>query len=455
MNAKDDFYGMADESSRLLARQAEPRGLGGGRTTPKLTDPRALPSSPLPLPPAPLGTRAGQGLRSGFTRASNTAIDALETGTNLMTAPGREVAGVVRDFTRAVAGQRPGADAGQALPGLTLPRIGRAGPAAPAATAAPTPRGGRPFAETMRSPAAPALTPGATNTFTGSDGRTVAVEPSEPAATPPVTAPTTPRLTRASNAPDFDAQGIARQSVGDLRNVAQMVRSDAASGLNPMGADAEIMRRLEHSQSSYFNKGRPSARAAQAQAYLGQLDARHGASAAFQQGAGQVIAGGAEGAVQEGLDAQDNVARARLQRSGIQGQLQLQREDAARPTLLPATDDGILRLRRGGTAAAITDENGQPLHEARSAPAGTLTPQDLLKAYTAEREAIQASLGTAEEKAAAMSELESNPLYLPLVGRSASVPPNLEAFLQTARAANPNASDQELRNYYQAEYGSP
>ena len=150
------------------------------------------------------------------------------------------------------------------------------------------------------------------------------------------------------------------------------------------------------------------------------------ASSMFQRDANAALAAGGAGAVRQGLDAQNNESAARLKRMGVEGDLALEqaRQDA------PGTiigDDRIVRLRRGGTATAVTDENGNPIRAPETAKqSGALTPQDLLKAYTAEREAIAGSLGTAEDKAAALAALDANPLYAPLTGQGtapAAAPP--------------------------------
>jgi hypothetical protein len=432
-------------------------GGGGGMSAP------AAPAAPR-APSVPLATRAGEAVRSTITRAGNAAVNTAVAGgtaaANIVTAPVRAAGGVVRDFTRAVTGQQPAADAGQPIAGLGTPRLTRTGPVAgmPANPSGPqNGRGGPRNSTAAVTPAAPAVAtpaPGTLNTFTGSDGRTVSVDAAPAAPAAPVAAPAAPRLTRAAPAPDFDPQAQVRSSVSDLRDVARTVRSDAAGGLNPMSADAEILRRLENSQGSYFNKGRPGARAAQAQAYLGQLAARQGASAGFQAGATQAINPGATGAVQEGLADQQIAGQARLKRQGIQGDIALERVRQDAPSTIVG-EDRVVRLRRGGSASAVTDESGQPIRTAASPQSGALTPKDLLKSYTAEREAIQSSLGSADEKAAAMAALDSNPLYQPLLGQGGSqAAPPLDSFLEQARAANPGVSDDELTAYYNQTYGA-
>lgn len=84
-----------------------------------------------------------------------------------------------------------------------------------------------------------------------------------------------PVVASANTAPN--AYQTTRRTAGDIREATRDARSAmSADLLNPMGADAELVRRLENTQSSYFNKGSPQARRLAAQPYLEALAARRG-----------------------------------------------------------------------------------------------------------------------------------------------------------------------------------
>ncbi|WP_374473370.1 hypothetical protein [Arenimonas sp.] len=395
---------------------------------------------------------------------------------NTVTAPVRAVADTTAQFTAGLAG-RPSP---MPAPTLTMPRVrdtsaglqvvGAGGPPRAAA-----PRGGRSLAQAnFDNPAnnAPAAAPvvaaaapaasaapraGDPNSFTFSDGRTVSVAGAggvqTAAATP---TPSLRRGTEPAPASAFDANAAVAPAVAAQRDVANLVRGNVAGGLRPGSTQDELIRRLANSQGSYFNKGRPSARAAEAAALTGQMAALTGAESQFQRGAGDAINAGAVGAVRHGLEAQEAAARSRFQRQTQDGQRELL-ELAQSEGREVVGSDGTLLLRRGEQATPVTDPTGKPIRMPLPEDNGRLTPKDLLEAYTAERETIAGSLASPEEKAAALAGLDANPLYRPLLGQDGGgrPSPSLDAFLEAARKQNPRKSEAELAAYYRATYGAP
>lgn len=91
-----------------------------------------------------------------------------------------------------------------------------------------------------------------------------------------------------------------------------------------------------------------------------------------------------------------------------------------------------------------------------------LSADAIAKTYSEQLAAIQGGLGTPEEKAAAMQELDAGPLgqrYQQLLAgggsaASAGATPTWEQFEAKAKQANPGASVEELRAYYNQTYGS-
>lgn len=443
-------WGFEDETRRLQERLP---GGGGGGAAP------AAPAAPKPrmVSPRSLGEaarKAGQIMRVGTEGAINRGLGGVETMVNVATEPARQAYNAGAQFGAGLTG----APAPAPAPRIAMPRVRFGAAGAPAAAPAPAPanpsgpqngRGGprRPAAPaSVAAPAAPS--PGAASavdlgTFTGDQGfRTQGLL--EPAAGQP-----TPML----RAPAFNPNAAVAPAADSQRRAALLVRGDAAEYLNPASDQAEMMRRAENAAGSYFLKGRPGARNAIVAANLGQITAGNAASSQFQRDAGATIQAGAEGAVRQGLDAQAIEGQSRLQRDRIAGDVELERTRQDAPSTIVG-EDRVVRLRRGGTAAPVVDEAGKPIRTPAAAQPGQLTPQDLLKAYTQEREAIASSLGSPEEKAAALQALDANPLFRPLVGGGQGEAPDLDTFLNAARAANPGVSDDELTAYYTQTYGA-
>lgn len=411
---------MDQEAERLQGRI--PSG-GGGGGAPKAAAPAAAPAKPL-------FQRAGEYARKQGVTEINRGIAGLNTSLAAATAPVR--AGIDAGAQLRAGFTRSAAPAPVQSP--TLPSVvdSAAPPVAGGGSTVQAParrvRGGAPMATSFdRSrPAAPAAAPapavagprpGDPNTITYSDGRTVDV--SGMAGTPMLTRGQAPAAAAPQpRAANFDPVAAVQPAVAGQQRVANFVRGGVSGGLKPGSAQDELMRRAQHSQDSYFNKGSPSARAAMAAAYQGQMGALTQASSQFQRDANAALGAGAAGAIRQGLDAQAIDGQAQLKRMDVEGDLALEqvRQDA------PGTvvgDDRVIRFRRGSTATPVMDENGQPVRAPAAQQGGALTPQDLLKAYTAEREAIAGSLGTADEKAAALAALDANPLFAPLTGQGA------------------------------------
>lgn len=465
--AVEPFY--QGEADRLTARINTKRGIA--RSSASISsDHTATAKSAAPLlhrEPAqgrrssPPGARLGQAARTGFSRTANAAIGRAEAGANALTAVPRVIAGFSRDFSRALAGQGMAADAGQTLPPFKLPRLSRSpgpsvgsgaaessAPATPVSPGSPSPVIRTPLTQLPAGPAS-----GSANTFTFSDGRTV------PVASSPTEAPVGPRQLRQAPVTDttpeapaatLEPQVLARATAADQRDLALQVRGDVASNLMPGSTGDELVRRLQHSQGSYFSRGSPSARAAAAEAYGGQLAALSRASGDYQQGANCAFRVGLEGAVSSGLAEQAVAGQARLQCQATDSAIQLGQAAEDGPVVLRDAADGVVRLRRGARAQAVTDEDGKPVQDARPPVAGSLTPQVLLKAYTEQRGTIQGSLATADEKAAALAELDASPLFAPL---RLAPSPSWPEFLVKARVANPSVPEQELRYHFDANYG--
>lgn len=469
--ATDPFF--QEEADRLQARL--PGGSSGGRA-PTLRRPPVAAASAAPSPtmaPSPSGSppfalELGRQVRTRLFRDTNRGVSALERGINLTLEPARTVVNPSASFAAGLAGRR---SAVTPIGDVALPRLQRG----------PRPRGGLPMALANRddpntnlpgpgavtaggapSGAEPAAAPTGTpsprevastdlGTFTGDQGfRTqgfLKPSPGRLAATSGATPATVPFNANAAVAPAVDSQ----------RRVARLVRGDAAELLNPASQQAEMMRRAENAAGSYFLKGRPGARNAIVAANLGQIATGNAASGQFQRAAGEAINAGAEGAVRQGLGAEADAARSRLQRDAIDGQLTLasqQFEAAANEPREVVGEDGVMRVRRGTQAAPVVDEAGNPLRMPSVPSPGALTPKDLLEAYSDQRKAITSNtLLKPDQQAEMLAALEADPLFRPLVG-GAAAPPDRASFLAAARATNPGVSDEELAEYYERTYGS-
>ncbi|WP_202841940.1 hypothetical protein [Luteimonas saliphila] len=257
------------------------------------------------------------------------------------------------------------------------------------------------------------VAPGDTNTFTGANGVTRRIQPAPAAAATPAVAQ--PPLLQPANvaAPPSNAplvqQATARALEGQ-RGQTQTARADAASILNPMSADAEILRRLENSQGSYFHKGSPQARRLVGEAIAGQLGARNAASAQGQAAGNATLQ---QGAVGEGFAA-EGAARRQIDASMFNADDGYRRQalaaDIARPTLQADASGNLLSIS-GTTAAPVTGADGAGVQLAQPPLAGQITPAALLEAYSEQSRAINEGLGTPEEKVLQQQALRSDPMF--------------------------------------------
>lgn len=228
------------------------------------------------------------------------------------------------------------------------------------ATAAP---GGAPsFANVSNGPRA-----GDPNTFTanGVTRRVMPAAATAPAnaaagAPPPITRALEPVTTRDSYAPQV--QVSTARTVQGQRDATRTTRADAAEVLNPMSAGGELLRRLENSQSSFQHRGSPSARAAVAQALLGQLGAQNAASATGQEGTSRALLQGAdneyranEGFAERRLDAdQFNV-------NAGQAADELAQRGRQPSQIVRGLDGRNTLLRNDGGTSTLRDEEGNPV----------------------------------------------------------------------------------------------
>jgi hypothetical protein len=268
--------------------------------------------------------------------------------------------------------------------------------------------------------------PGDMNTYTGGNGVTRRIEPAPAAAAvPPAAAQvrSQPVIAPASNAPAVQ-QSVVR-ALDASRGQTRTARADAAEILNPMSNSAELMRRLENSQGSYFYKGSPQARRLIGEAIAGQLGAQNAATMQGQRTAGDVIERGVgyeamagEGAARRQLDADTFNVEAGYRDRTLAAEQQ-------RPTgaLVRGLDGNTTMLRNDGSTTTLRDEAGNAIQTPAPAQAGALTPAALLESYTAQAEAINQGLGNALEKEQQQAALRSDPIYASLFQGGARTPP--------------------------------
>ncbi|HEY1034571.1 MAG TPA: hypothetical protein VGE09_06280 [Pseudoxanthomonas sp.] len=426
-------------------------------------DPVSSPAArPLAARPQPAGTRLGAGIRDAASTAGslvrgygNLQATNLRTAASVATAVPRAAGGFVRDAARAAGGLAPSPDAGRPL---GLPQLTRR----PAATAAAATTGAlpenwsagprarpRPTAAAV-APAVPAaapatatasnfsLQPGDVNTFTGADGVTKPV-PGLIGASPAPTA-----------APVVAARPVAQQSPRGRQG---------AIIENPADSTAD---KLQRALTSSSLKGSPSARAAVAQAILGEAGARQDERAsalatgdridvAAVDNAARVANGNAE----RDLAAQQTNAQLVEQRADRTQRAEEQRL-ARRPDVTVSADGSMGIVSNEGRFTPVTDANGRTVR-APQAPrqTGAATQGELLKSYTDRYNAIVGDVTTdAAAKQQAIASLDADPLYAGLRGGgTASATPAIDEFLTAARAANPGVSDEDLTAYYNQTYG--
>jgi len=410
--------------------------------------PAPEPAPAVPKPPSMgIAQRVGQGMRTGM---SALRMASPVTAASEARQIGARVAAPIGDRVRPAV-QSAAYQFGQGLAGNPNPVTAPPTPAAPARRSRLTPGSSAAFGQDLpedvgydigplqsTTPPTPTrlpemvvrpLEPGSANTFTGPDGTTRRVQAATDAekaadARRPATVyatPSTAGQVQESTARVMDGQ----------RRATLTARADAAEILNPMSADAEIMRRLENSQSSFFNRGRPSARALQAEAYLGQLSARNRASATGQDAANATLQAGAadEGAANEtAAERQQRAAefnvgtqQSTLDREEAAAERELAARSPARQELIRGADGRVAYLRQDGTAATVRDEEGQPVLTP-GPQEDRLSLQNLLESYNEQAAAVASGLGTPEEKRAQLEALRGDSLYQPLFARGGSAP---------------------------------
>lgn len=208
-----------------------------------------------------------------------------------------------------------------------------------------------------RAQGAPAVRPAAVRTLDPAGPAPREVDFTRPA--PPDPAP----VAAAPSAAPLVQQSV-RRALDTQRDLTRTTRADAADVLNPMSADAEILRRLENSQRSYFNKGSPQARRLIGEAIAGQLGARNAASAegqregniTAQQGVGYEAAAN-EAAAQRRQDADKFTTDASYRERALATEAATRRAELERPSLQTDAAGNLLQVT-GARAAPVTGADG-------------------------------------------------------------------------------------------------
>lgn len=225
--------------------------------------------------------------------------------------------------------------------------------------------------------------PDLSNVTTGAPAPAISQPTRTPAPTRPASAPletdytrpappdpaSPPVIVRPSAVPQLQ-QAIGR-AVDAQRGQTLTARADASALLNPMSNSAELMRRLENSQNSYFNKGSPQARRLIGEAIAGQLGAQAAASSQGQRAGSETLAhgvgheaGALEGAARRQVDTDMFNADDSYRTRALAEQAATRRAEIERPSLQTAADGRLLRVT-GATAAPVLDPGGSPVSVAR------------------------------------------------------------------------------------------
>jgi hypothetical protein len=361
-------------------------------------------------PTPALGTRIGAGVRTAASTAGAVArtglgIQAQNAGRALAasTALPRSAAGIVRDATRAVAGAAPSPDAGQPVALPRFPSLAARPAAATAAAATPAgmPANWSPGARARprptaalpptAAPVAPAaasiafdLQPGDVNTFTGSDGTTRPV----------------PGLL---NAPAGAAAAVPGAPPIAARPVA-LPQARGRQGAIIENPNDSTVDKLTRNLGSYSFKGSPSARAAVAQAILGEANARQ------EERAGALATGD-----RADLAAVDNAARIAnenadrdlaaqqtnaelVERRADRSAQQEEQRLARRPDVTVSADGAMGIVSGEGRFTPVTDASGRTVRAPQARPTATTqaSPDAALKALVDQRAAV-AGLAPPEE----------------------------------------------------------
>jgi len=197
--------------------------------------------------------------------------------------------------------------------------------------------------------------------------------PVAPAASPATGAPGMPVLRRTldpspvspstSSAPQVQA-ATARAVDGISANTVSARSRITSALLNPMGNDAELVRRLENSQRSAAGRGSPQARRLLAQPYLDALGLAGKADAEGLTAGNQAMlqmpsleAAAHEGAARRRLEADTFNVDAGYRERVLANETATRRAELERPTLETDADGRLLRVT-GTTAAPVTGADG-------------------------------------------------------------------------------------------------
>lgn len=288
---------------------------------------------------------------------------------------------------------------------LPAPNNAQPAPASPTVNAGAT----APAGVAPTNPTGPIkLTMGDPNTYTDANGVVKAVPGLLAAAgNAQPAAPTSPVIAAANNRA-AQVQGANTNAQTAAITAGRLGQADATAFLNPLNPQAEIMRRLEMSQTSAAGRGSPQARRLLAEAIMGQLGAANNASAIQQRDLGGIAATGAR----LEADSQEAFAARQQDASKVNANAQ-QIYDAMNQELNKpqyVTDAaGNFQAVRNGVASPVADANGAALKMAQGDTSNdrlkSLAPiyVELLKGNAA---TIADPLATPEAKAEAQTRTQ-------------------------------------------------
>lgn len=447
-----------EEALTAYARSAGLSPLGSMTERPRPQ--AAAPGAPTSARPQPLGTQIGGAARGALqtavngARAFGRAALATEQGVvNSATYPLRNMGGIARDAGNALLGRPPSPNAGQPLPGLDFsrpliptpiradfsdvrggastaarPQPQLATPAATPARAAPAAAGSQPPSGITTLDGRPGGLASGVDPTTGariydnsSIARLTARQPSLAA----------PAAAVAPAAAGTAQPGAAVGAAGALAPRPQPVVIEpppaTAGAVAPRGRQGGIIEnpndstldKLQRALTSAAGRGSPQNRRLMAEAILGEAAGRREERAATlraQDGVDQAYAQAVPQAV-------ENDAQRRMQAAQFNGNALLEQQNAAsreriamRPQATISATGGLGLVSDDGRYTPVRDPSGRPVAVPRPATPGALGADDLLKAYSDQRTAIQQSLGTPEEKRAQMAALDADPLFASLRG---------------------------------------
>lgn len=351
-------------------------------------------------------------------------------------------------------------DGRSATPALALPAVASASatPAAPTAasgtpSAAPVAAtaidgggtfNGRPVAELLRNPisnvgASPNVPGAVTTAAPGIAGQAPAMQPAATVA-PTLVRPTLQR--KAFRDPDAVATDSNQaEDRAMLRDVASkldsaLFRNSFAVGRGSRSARAQEAQMLAALAGMAGGANRDATQV--------QIADTNNATARGNTQASTTIAdaNNAADVAIEGSRAQSAERIAAAQNASVENQSQLQAQSEI-------TDaDGNVFLRNGATAAPVMSPDGKQLRRPLEGQ-GQITAQDRLKALTDQMTAESSALQPNAERINALQ----GQIDALTSGGQQPARPSLDQFLAAARAANPNATDEQLTSFYNTKYG--